>query len=361
MNCFTLLALFIAFIACLFSNFNENVALSTLFFLACFILYTTIKEVYGDVDKIKEKNKANEKRENENEAKRKEQEERKRREAEEKREELEREWKEAEEKKEREEENRKKEKYKDYRYCILVLLAKVMKADEQTMDCELNRVNATICRYYKSAEEQKEALNTFKSVLNDQKFFNIFGALNANFDYAAKSELIMELLAVAYADDNLKYSEEKEILNIVSQLQISQEKYKSIYSIFMEKYKQGFYNVDEDKNVNEDEDRKQKYYNKQKERSSSENHNKTNNGSSSNADKQESRHISPEEKKACVILGVSPDVTDEEIKKAYRALAVKYHPDNAANLGEEAIRQATESMKQINMAWETVKSARGMK
>ena len=61
------------------------------------------------------------------------------------------------------------------------------------------------------------------------------------------------------------------------------------------------------------------------------------------------------------ILGVSPDATDDEVKKAYRALAIKYHPDNAASLGDEAIRQATETMKQINVAWETVKMARGIR
>ena len=42
-------------------------------------------------------------------------------------------------------------------------------------------------------------------------------------------------------------------------------------------------------------------------------------------------------------------------------MAVKYHPDNAARLGEEALRQATETMKQINAAWEKVKEERKIK
>ena len=141
----------------------------------------------------------------------------------------------------REEETGEKEKYKDYRYCILVLLAKIMKADGDTMECELDRVKSTIRRYYKTKEEQYEAFNTFKSILDDNNYFSIWSSLNTQFDYTAKSELIMELLAVAYSDNNLKYAEEKEILHIVSQLRITSDEYKSIYSIFIEKYNKGFY------------------------------------------------------------------------------------------------------------------------
>lgn len=277
--------------------------------------------------------------------------ERRRREAEEKREKAEKEQREAEEKRKREEDNRNKEKYKDYRYCILVLLAKVMKADGDTMECELDRVKSTIQRYYKTKEEQYEAFNTFKSILDDNNYFSIWSSLNTQFDYTAKSELIMELLAVAYSDNNLKYAEEKEILHIVSQLRITSDEYKSIYSIFIEKYNKGFYS----ENKSQNENRKDHYYKKQEE------HRNSKQGKTNNEDSHDSRQISSKEKNAYAILGVESNATDEEIKKAYRALAIKCHPDNASNLGDEAIRQATESMKQINMAWETVKMARGIK
>ena len=51
------------------------------------------------------------------------------------------------------------------------------------------------------------------------------------------------------------------------------------------------------------------------------------------------------------VLGVSPDASDEEIKKAYRALAKKYHPDR--NPGDEA---AAKKMQQVNAAYEQIKN-----
>ena len=51
------------------------------------------------------------------------------------------------------------------------------------------------------------------------------------------------------------------------------------------------------------------------------------------------------------VLGLSPDASDEEIKKAYRRLAKKYHPD--LNPGDA---EAARKMKEVNAAYEQIKN-----
>ena len=54
-------------------------------------------------------------------------------------------------------------------------------------------------------------------------------------------------------------------------------------------------------------------------------------------------------------LGVNKDATPEEIKKAYRGMARKYHPDKANNLDEETKNKYEAKFKQINEAYENLK------
>ena len=52
------------------------------------------------------------------------------------------------------------------------------------------------------------------------------------------------------------------------------------------------------------------------------------------------------------VLGVSQSASDEEVKKAYRELARKYHPDNYQN--NPLADLAEEKMKEINQAYDTI-------
>lgn len=60
------------------------------------------------------------------------------------------------------------------------------------------------------------------------------------------------------------------------------------------------------------------------------------------------------------VLGISPDATDDEVKAAYRQMALKHHPDRVATLGEDVRKAAEKKFQEINAAKETIYKARGL-
>ena len=61
------------------------------------------------------------------------------------------------------------------------------------------------------------------------------------------------------------------------------------------------------------------------------------------------------------VLEISPTATNEEVRAAYRRLALKHHPDKVATLGEDIKKAAEEKFQSINNAKEQIYKARGMK
>ena len=60
------------------------------------------------------------------------------------------------------------------------------------------------------------------------------------------------------------------------------------------------------------------------------------------------------------VLGVSPNATDDEVRRAYRKLALQHHPDRVATLGEDIRRAAEQKLQKINEATERIYKERGM-
>lgn len=60
------------------------------------------------------------------------------------------------------------------------------------------------------------------------------------------------------------------------------------------------------------------------------------------------------------VLGVSPDATDDELKRAYRRMALEHHPDRVAALGDDVRKAAEKKFQEINAAKERVWKARGL-
>ena len=60
------------------------------------------------------------------------------------------------------------------------------------------------------------------------------------------------------------------------------------------------------------------------------------------------------------VLGLTPQATDEEVKRAYRKLALEHHPDRVAKLGDDVRRAAEKKFQEINAAKERIYKARGL-
>jgi DnaJ like chaperone protein len=58
------------------------------------------------------------------------------------------------------------------------------------------------------------------------------------------------------------------------------------------------------------------------------------------------------------ILEIEPGASDEELKKAYRRMALKYHPDKVIHLGEEFQKAANEKFQMVTRAYENIRKER---
>ena len=191
----------------------------------------------------------------------------------------------------------------DIRVSLIVLIACVMKADGQVKKSEVNHIKPFLLKNY-GEEGACDALQLLKELL--QKDINPVGVsrqIAQHVNYSTRLEILHLLLDVAMADGEMADSEVQVIDIIVEHMGIQPMDYRSLLSM---------YRRDADPNW------------------------------------------------AYTALEITPQATDEEVKRAYRRMAMKYHPDKVSTAGEEVQRSATEKFRIINQAYETIKKARGI-
>lgn len=191
----------------------------------------------------------------------------------------------------------------DVRVSIIVLIACVIKSDGQVLKSEINYIKPFLLRTFGEAGA-KQALLLLKELLKqDIDAKAVAQQIGQHINYSTRLELVHLLLAVANADGEIHALELQTISSIAGYMRIQDADYQSILALYQRR-----------KDTNW----------------------------------------------AYTALETTPSATNEEVKKAYRRMAMKYHPDKVANAGEEIRQQATDKFRAINEAYEHIKQQRGI-
>jgi len=222
----------------------------------------------------------------------------------------------------------------DLNVALLILIAYTMKADGEVRRSELEYVKRFLLNNY-GEEKGKNYLLLLRDMVKPTTNIDINSVcsqIKQNTDYTTRYHMVDFLFGLAVADSSYSNAENNAIKAIVRGLGINTNDFVSM-----------FYRHVNTNNGNS-------YNNYQSDYSSYSGY--SNGGRSS---------YSEPKKDPYKVLGLERSATDEEVKKAYRRLAMKYHPDKVEGLGEEVKKNAEAQFREINEAYEQIKTARGMK
>ena len=183
---------------------------------------------------------------------------------------------------------------------LLVLSAAVIKADGKTTSQELATMRSFFTRNF-GAQAGGEAEEIVKELLTKEyNLYEVCGQIRSYMDYHQRLQLYHYLVALG-ACDGLHQREIDILETIATYIGLSNAEVDSIFAQFL-----------------------------------------------------------PSNDSNYRILEIEPSATDEEVKKAYRKMAIKYHPDKVATLGEDVQKAAEEKFKAVNQAYEAICKERGI-
>jgi DnaJ like chaperone protein len=189
----------------------------------------------------------------------------------------------------------------DFGVSLLVLIAAVMKADGKVVKSELDYVKQFFLRQF-GRESAAEASIMLRDLLKQNiPIRDVCQQIRRNMDYSSRLQLLHLLFNISLADGVIQQSEQDIIENISGYLEISSTDFISIKNMFV-----------------------------------------------------------PETDSAFKILEIERSASDEDVKKAYRKMAMKYHPDKVIQLGEDYNKSAEEKFRKVNEAYEKIKKERNI-
>ena len=213
----------------------------------------------------------------------------------------------------------------DHTAALLVLMAAIMNADNVVRKNELDRVKRFLVSNF-GEENAKEMLLRLRDLNGRQiPVVEVCRQIKQNTDYTTRYHILDFLFSIAAADGMIVRAEYLMLNNISNHLGINTRDYLSI---------------------------KNRHHNAASYEESYSNFNGSANSGSASSYSDDGPYS---------VLGLTSSASDEEVKKAYRRLAMKYHPDRVESLGEEVRRKSEEQFRKINQAYETIKQSRGMK
>lgn len=186
---------------------------------------------------------------------------------------------------------------------LMALSAAVMRADGKVLKAELDYVKAFFNQQF-GPRFSAEHLQTLKRFLDsgDIPLDQICRDIQMRMPEEVRIQLIHYLFGIAKSDGTVSESEIKVIEDIAQKLRIPRVEFESVKNMFYR---------------------------------------------DTNSDYK--------------VLGIDPSASDDEVKKAYRQMAIKFHPDKVAQMGEEFEKGAKEKFQQIQDAYEAIKKQRGFK
>jgi DnaJ like chaperone protein len=184
---------------------------------------------------------------------------------------------------------------------LMILIAAVMKADGKVVKSELDYVKQFFARQF-GQNAAGEASMMLRDLLKQNiPLTDVCNQIARNMDYSSRLQLLHLLFNVSLADGIVHSSEQQVINRISDYIGISSADFASISNMFI-----------------------------------------------------------PETDSSYKILEIKPSATNEDVKKAYRRIAMKYHPDKVSHLGEDFRKTADEKFRKVNEAYEKIKKERNM-